>query len=127
MNFVQILDEAAMKACPSELVDVIGIIRWVINILSFAIPIILIVLSILDIAKIVTAGNIDDKLKKEVTGKITTRLIFAVIIFLVPTIVQLIFRFVPVKDVTINGDDNVKVTWSDCWDAAANPTKPKEE
>ena len=109
MDFVQILG-----ACPAELHDIIAIIKWVINIICFAVPIILIVLSILDVAKIVTAGNIDDKLKKEVTGRITTRLIFAVIIFLVPTIVKLIFNFIPVsnKDAQFEG-----ATWKDCWDA----------
>ena len=116
MNFVQILD-----ACPEALVDIIGIVRWVINIICWAIPIILIVLCILDIAKIVTAGNIDDKLKKEVTGRITTRLIFAVIIFLVPTIVKLVFGWIPVPEAnnsTLNG-----VTWETCWDAAAGAGK----
>ena len=107
MDFVQILGR-----CPAELASIIGIVKWVINIICWAIPIILIVLCILDIAKIVTAGNIDDKLKKEVTGRITTRIIFAVIIFLVPTIVGIIFQFIPVsgKDVTLDG-----VTWRDCW------------
>ncbi len=110
MNFFQILG-----ACDADFVSILRIIRWVVSIICFAIPIILIVLCILDIAKIVTAGNIDDKLKKEVTSRIVTRVIFAVIIFLVPTIVGLLFRFVPVDttDSTLNG-----VTWKDCWDAA---------
>ena len=109
MNFVQILG-----ACPSELAEIMAIVKWVINIICFAIPIVLIVLCILDIAKIVTAGNIDDKLKKEVTNRIVTRVVFAVIIFLVPTIVKLIFNFIPVndKDAQFNG-----ATWKDCWDA----------
>ena len=109
MNFVQMLG-----ACPQELADILSIVKWVISIICWAVPIVLIVLTILDIAKIVTAGNIDDKLKKEVTGKITTRLIFAVIIFLVPTIVRLLFNFVPVVK-----DDNSSfagATWKDCWD-----------
>jgi hypothetical protein len=69
-------------------------------------------LCVLDIAKIVTAGNIDDKLKKEVTGRIVTRIIFAVIIFLVPTIIGILFRFVPVdsSNSTLDG-----ATWQDCW------------
>ena len=108
MNFVQILG-----ACPSELAEIMAIVKWVINIICFAIPIVLIVLCILDIAKIVTAGNIDDKLKKEVTNRIVTRVVFAVIIFLVPTIVKLIFNFIPVndKDAQFNG-----ATWKDCWE-----------
>lgn len=109
MNFVQILG-----ACPSELAEIMAIVKWVINIICFAIPIVLIVLCILDIAKIVTAGNIDDKLKKEVTNRIVTRVVFAVIIFLVPTIVKLIFNFIPVndKDAQFEG-----ATWKDCWEA----------
>ena len=107
MDLVQILGK-----CPAELADIIAIVKWVINIICWVIPILLIVLCIFDIAKIVTAGNIDDKLKKEVTGRITTRIIFAVIIFLVPTIVSILFQFIPVsgKDVSLDG-----VTWRDCW------------
>ena len=111
MNFVQILD----GCCPKAIGDVISIVKFVINLICWAIPIILIVLCILDIAKIVTAGNIDDKLKKEVTGRITSRVIFAVIIFLVPTIVRLLFGFLPVvKDDTKS--DTVGATWQTCWD-----------
>jgi len=110
MSFFQILG-----VCDADFVSILRIVRWVVNIICFAVPFILIVLSVLDIAKIVTAGNIDDKLKKEVTGRIVTRVIFAVLIFLVPTIVGLLFKFVPVdsNDTTLNG-----VTWQNCWDEA---------
>ena len=110
MNFFQILG-----VCNEEFVAILRIIRWVINLICFAIPIILIVLCILDIAKIVTAGNIDDKLKKEVSDRIVTRVIFSVIIFLVPTIVGLLFKLIPVdtKDATLGA-----ATWKDCWDDA---------
>ena len=104
-----------LGGCPEGLIDIIRIVRWVINVICFLVPIILIILCVLDIAKIVTAGNIDDKLKKEVTSRIVTRIIFAVIIFLVPSIVRLLFDFVPVdtSDSTLNG-----VTWQTCWDSA---------
>ncbi len=103
-----------LAGCDADFVSILRIVRWVINIICWGVPIILIVLTVLDIAKIVVAGNIDDKLKKEVGSKVTTRLIYAIIIFLVPTIVSLIFRFVPVSQSTVNG-----LTWKDCWDAAA--------
>ena len=109
MNFFQIL-----AGCDADFVSILKIVRWVINIICWGVPIVLIVLTVLDIAKIVIAGNIDDKLKKEVGSKVTTRLIYAIIIFLVPTIVSLIFRFVPVDQSKVNG-----LTWKDCWDAAA--------
>ena len=109
MNIFQIL-----AACDSDFVSILRIVRWVINIICWGVPIILIVLTVIDIAKVVISGNIDDKLKKEVGNKVITRLIYAVIIFLVPTIVSVIFRFVPVSQSTVNG-----LTWKDCWDAAA--------
>ena len=110
MEFFQILG-----SCDPDFVAILRIVRWVINIICWGVPIILIVLTVLDIAKIVIAGNIDDKLKKEVTNRVVTRVVFAVIIFLVPTIVGLIFKLIPVADtnVTVNN-----ATWSDCWKAA---------
>ena len=104
-----------LGGCPEGLIDIISFVSWVIIVICFLVPIILIILCVLDIAKIVTAGNIDDKLKKEVTSRIVTRIIFAVIIFLVPSIVRLLFDFVPVdtSDSTLNG-----VTWQTCWDSA---------
>ena len=112
MNVVQILG-----SCPDELVSIMAIVRFIVNVICIAIPIILIVLIILDLAKIVTAGNIDDKLKKEVTSKVVTRLIFAVLIFLVPTIVRLVFGVLPLPD---NADTGEGSTWRDCWDAGAS-------
>ena len=112
MNFVQILE-----CCPKELYDVVSIIKFVINLIRWAIPIILIILCILDLAKIVTAGNVDDKLKKEVTNKVATRIIFAVIIFLVPTIVRLLFKLIPVVNEESKDTNAVGATWQTCWDA----------
>ena len=112
MSFVQILG-----ACPDELVSIMAIVRFVVNVICLGIPIILIVLIILDLAKIVTAGNIDDKLKKEVTSKVVTRLIFAVLIFLVPTIIRLVFGVLPLPD---NANTGEGATWRSCWDAGAS-------
>ena len=112
MNFFQILG-----VCDQDFVAILRIVRWVVNIICFAVPIILIILCILDIDKIVPAGNLDEKLKKETLDKIVTRIVFAVIIFLVPTIVGLLFKLIPVAD----ADKNVNIqgaTWSDCWKEA---------
>jgi len=115
MNFFQIL------GCSDELISVLAIVRFVINAICIAIPIILIVLIILDLAKIVTAGNAnDEKVKKEVTSKIVTRLVFAVLIFLVPTIIKFIFGVLPLPDNAQTGEGS---TWRTCWDAAANGIK----
>ena len=98
--------------CSSELQTILGLVRFVLNLIRFAIPILLIVLLTIDLAKIVTAGNLDDKLKKEVMGKVTSRIIYAVIIFLVPTIVMLLFSWLPDN---VTGYNDNQVSWSDCF------------
>lgn len=109
MNYLQIL------GCSPEFSTILALVKTVLNAICIAIPILLIVLIILDLAKIVTAGNIDDKLKKEVTSKVVTRLIFAVLIFLVPTIVKLVFNLIPLPG-DANGEN---ATWRTCWDNAS--------
>lgn len=110
MNLFQIL-----ATCDADFVSVLKIVRWAVNIICIAIPIILIVLVIADLAKVVTAGNIDDKMKKEVSQKVLTRVIYSVLIFLVPTIVGLFFNIVPIDAPGMAGQD---ATWKTCWDAA---------
>ncbi len=114
MDFLQVL----VGTCDVDFVSILKIVRWVINIICWIVPIVLIVLTILDVAKVVVAGNIDDKLKKEVGNKVVTRLIYAVIIFLVPTIVRLIFRLIPANEDMINGGSLDGVSWQTCWDEA---------
>lgn len=117
MDFVQI-----MASTCDDIVGILTIVKLVIKGICWVVPIILIVLTILDIAKIVTAGNIDDKLKKEVMNKVTTRLIFALLIFLVPTIVTLLFNILGNTSAVIGdqvGSSNViGCTWNEAWNRA---------
>ncbi len=111
MDFLQVL----AAVCDADFVAILGIIKWVIKMICTAIPIILIVLVIIDLAKVVTAGNIDDKMKKDVTQKVVTRVAYSVLIFLVPTIVGLFFRIVPLSTPGIAGEN---AEWKVCWDNA---------
>ena len=115
MNLVQMLSG---EICSTEMLSILAIVKTVLNIICIGVPIILIVLIVLDLAKIVTAGNIDDKLKKEVTNKIVTRIIFAVLMFLVPTIVRLVFNIIPLPGDTGAGASGEDATWKTCWDNA---------
>ena len=112
MNFVQIL-----AGCDADLVSILSLVKLILNAIRWVVPIILIVLTTLDVAKIVTAGNLDDKLKKEVGQKITTRLIYAIIIFLIPTIVSLLFRLLGNSTVIQSSDVN-GCTWSEAYNQA---------
>ena len=115
MNFVQILDNVDV-VCDEDLLTLIGLVKWGINLVCWITPIILIVLATVDVAKVVTAGNLDEKMKKEVGNKLLTRVIYAIAIFLIPIIVSAIFRILPgsVKDKTGAGD----TSWWKCWQQA---------
>ena len=113
MDYLHLLME-----CTDDIQTVFSVVKWVVKWICIAIPIILIVLVILDLAKVVTAGNIDDKMKKEVSQKVVTRVIYSIIIFLVPTLVNLFFSILPegvaTEDITMK--DSVKeVNWWTCY------------
>lgn len=74
------------------------------------IPILLIVLVVFDLAKVVV-GQADEKAKSEATNKIVKRIVYAIIIFLVPTLITYIFRIVE-KNIT---NDGAATSWISCW------------
>ena len=109
MEFFQILG----KCGDQDLLTILGVVRAGINVLIFVIPIILIVLGIVDLSKAVVSS--DEKKTKEAQKMFLTRVIYAVVIFLVPTIVSLLFNLLPdaVFGAGIDG-----YTWRDCWNEA---------
>ena len=66
-----------------------GTIRLFVSILKLAIPIILIIFGILDLAKAVMAN--DDKEMKEAQKKLIHRIVYAVVVFFVVALVQFVF------------------------------------
>ena len=97
------------------LATILSVVKWVVKWICIAIPIILIVLVILDLAKVVTAGNIDDKMKKEVSQKVVTRVIYSIIIFLVPTLVNLFFSILPEGVKTTSDGRTYDGNWWTCY------------
>ena len=92
----------------NELLQVIHIVRNVINVLQIAVPIALILWGTIDIGKAVIAG--DEKKMKEAQKPFIKRIVYAVIAFLVPFIVSTVMKYV--------GNDE----WKTCWKAAKNVT-----
>ena len=82
-------------------------LKWV----CIIIPIILIVMCVVDLAKIVTAGDKTDDVKKKAISTVSTRVIFAIVIFLVPTLVNALFG---IFGSTFSGADN-EVGFLSCW------------
>lgn len=89
----------------STLVNVIAIVRLVMNIICIAVPIIMILMGTIDLFKAVTAGKDADI--KEKQKALITRIIAGVLVFLVPTIVSVIMNLIGVS------------SWRTCWNNAA--------
>ena len=86
-------------------IDIDGIVPAftsnVINMVKIIIPIILIAFGMIDLAKAVMAN--DDKVMKEAQTKLIKRIVYAVIIFFVVAIVQLVFGWL--ADASDNSDN----------------------
>ena len=90
----------------SEIVQVIAIVRLVMNVICIAVPIVMIVLGTIDLFKAVTSSKDDEIKKKQQT--LIKRIIAGVIVFLVPTIVSLLMNLIGVNS-----------EWAECWNLAA--------
>ena len=112
MNIVQVLDTTVN---PEDNCRGFGFIVRIIKnglfpILQIGIPIILIVLGTLDLGKAVISS--DDKAVKEAQSKLIKRGIYAILVFFIVTLVNLVFSMVG----TIAGDDAPGLqSWSACW------------
>lgn len=73
-----------------QLAPIMRVLSYLIKIFKIAIPIVLIILIIIDFSKAVTAN--DDKKMKDAQNAAVKRVIYALIIFLVPTIISLLFK-----------------------------------
>jgi len=94
---------------------VLGIITKLVKIIQWAIPILLIVLIIFDLTKAMT-GNVDDKAKKDAISKTVQRFIYAVIIFLLPTIVNFILlRIEPISRDSKGNITSTSTSYLGCW------------
>ena len=93
---------------------ILGVIVKIVKIIRIAIPIILIIFITFDLFKAIT-GNVDDKEKKEAFSKIIKRIIYALIIFLVPTIVNFIFLQIAPVSKDASGHSGTSTSYLQCW------------
>lgn len=113
MSFLPILANVGVTAvtkntCPyagTDVMNILSIAKTAVRILQIIVPIALIVWGTIDLAQAVISG--DEKKMKEKRKPFIQRVISAVIVFLVPWIVEFVLTFVS------NGE------WMACWKAAA--------
>lgn len=96
-------NKTASSVCTGGIAEVVGLAKMVIKVLQLVVPIGLIIMGTIDMAKAVIAG--DEKKMKEAQKPFIKRIIAAVIVFLIPIIVNMVLSFVT----TGNSD------WIDCW------------
>ncbi len=97
-----------MNYC-DELDPVINIVKAVLALIRFGVPILLIVMGTIDLAKAVISSK-EDEMKKA-QGTLIKRIIYAVAVFLVFTIVSVVMTMVANAG---TGDDDVD-DWRTCW------------
>ena len=115
MNMVQVLDSIQTNpdtACRGFDFLIRIIKNGLFPILQIGIPIILIVLGTLDLGKAVISS--DDKAVKEAQSKLIKRCIYAILVFFIVTLLNLLFSMVG----QINGIEAL-TNWSNCWNNPA--------
>lgn len=113
--------DSMKDVCDSEssLLFVLQIARWIIRIIQIAVPFVLIIFGSLDFFKAIVAG--DEKEMKQKRKPFVQRVIAALVIILLPTLVNLIMK---------NIAKNTNNRFATCWEAA-NPNSdvstPKDD
>lgn len=103
-----------LLACRSELLPIVKLIRTIVTFVTILVPIILIVIGTFDLLKAVTASKEDEI--KAAQKLLIKRVIYAILIFLIVPILNLIFS---VLSPNLNsGDSTYTNEWYECWVAA---------
>lgn len=98
-------------ACDTDLLPIIKIIKAFIRLLQLAIPIALILYGMIDLGKAVISSKEDEM--KAAQKMLVKRVIYAVAVFLVVSIVSLVM-----STVANNSDDSAANNWKTCWNKA---------
>lgn len=102
----------------------LNIIRYVIVIIQFSVPLLLIILGTVDMFKAMTKG--DEKENKKIIDTFVKRLIYGVVIFIVPFLVKLVLQMI--NDNILNNQAEVDtMSWLSCFNYAMEEGRLKKE
>ena len=87
-----------------------GVTSTIVTVIKIGIPLVLIFLGMLDLGKAVMAN--DEKIMKEAQSRLIKRFVYAIVVFLLVAIVQMVFSMIgnASKDSTTNGVKNDSIT-----------------
>lgn len=106
MNFINNIN--FLDYC-SDLAPLLRLVKSVIKLIQFGIPILLILFGMIDLGKAVMSSKEDEMKKAQST--LIKRVIYAVAVFLVVTIVNLVMNVVTDAD----AQDADSESWKKCW------------
>lgn len=98
---------ASVCGLTNDAVLIANIFHSVIVIIKVFIPIALIIFGMLDLGKAVMSN--DEKTMKEAQGKLIKRFIYAVLVFLIVTLVQTVIGFINNSGASVSDDNGVNV------------------
>ncbi len=102
----------------------LNILRYVIVIIQFSVPLLLIILGTVDMFKAMTKG--DEKENKKIIDTFVKRLIYGVVIFIVPFLVKLVLQMI--NDNILNNQTEVDtMSWLSCFNYAMEEGRLKKE
>lgn len=101
-----------LDAC-TDLAPVINLLKAILGIIQWGIPIILIIMGSIDLGKAVLAS--DDKEIKGATSKLVKRAIAAVAVFFIPLLVNMLMKMVANNGTSTStgGEKNFVQCWAD--------------
>lgn len=113
----------ALVTCNGWQIDPIlpAVTSTIVTVIKIGIPIVLIFLGMLDLGKAVMAN--DEKVMKEAQGRLIKRFIYAIIIFLLVAIVQMIFSMIGNASKESDKNQVNNDTISQCIDLFINGNK----
>lgn len=106
------VDQVTSTVC-RNLAPLLSVVGWVIIVIKIAVPIALVVIGMVKLATAITSK--DDKTIKDAQSSLVQKLIVAVVIFLIPTIVSMIMGVIQ-ESSSVQGE-----TYDSCWYTIFNP------
>ena len=106
-----------MNLCTDDVLVLVGAVKVVFTIIQIAIPGVLIVLGTIDMFKAMASG--DEKKTKDAQKTFIRRMIYAVVAFLIPFIIRLVFSFVS-KNINTSDPSAMEAyeQFFACWNGA---------
>lgn len=109
MEFIYLLADANVEKICSTLTPIMTIVGYLVYAIKIIVPVLLLVMGMFELATAITEKK-DDKIK-EATSRLIRKVVAAVCVYLVPTIVGMIINLI---------DPNVG--WKDCAKCVFTPT-----